>query len=138
MADQKTPQGQPISQPDPSGVPKTTPSGDVNTRNPEVARERMATPPAAVTGVHEEVKKGGEVPLPEGHPRNPPGSIPRAPGEWPSGQFPPEYPTGPKPAQEADADAAKQASAAAKSTAKTVDDHGRDAGDVGSKGAAKK
>lgn len=50
--------------------------------------------PLDVKGVHEAAQKGGPVPLPPGHKLNPPGSIPRAPGEWPSGAYPPENPQG--------------------------------------------
>jgi hypothetical protein len=69
------------------------------------AREKEAEPlpdpyaivPAPGAGYvpHEDaVGPKGTVPLPPGHPRNPPGSIPRAPGEWPTGQMPPENPLG--------------------------------------------
>jgi hypothetical protein len=43
---------------------------------------------------HEAVLKGGDVPLPKGHPVNPEGAIPRSPGEWPTSQNPPENPEG--------------------------------------------
>lgn len=83
--------------------PARTPEGHLNTKNPTVAQQRMATP-AAPVGTHEEADPDtGALPLPEGAPRNPPGSIPRSPGEWPSGKYPPEYAKGPMPAEQADA-----------------------------------
>lgn len=51
--------------------------------------------PEPKKAVHEEALKSGKVPLPAGHKLNPgEGTIPRSPGEWPTGPNPPENPLG--------------------------------------------